>query len=254
MADAIKRDEAGNITTKLNECKNNLQRGNIYSCLVAFKEVLEKMSSTKMIPADEKGLNAEINIFQKKLSSSSIFRDVYGPVTFRDNDIAPALTLMQQLIEIKTEEINELMAAKEAAKASKDGASADADEINVQVRQIKILIEQGDYATMQEMLANREDLISILADDYNGAGIEHRRAGRYDEALGEFKKILVFNPQDEGLYYNIARVYIAKKEWKTAAETISEGLKIDPGFGEGIKLLKYIRETGGMDEFSDKRL
>jgi tetratricopeptide (TPR) repeat protein len=248
MADAIKRDEAGNIAGKLNECKNNLQRGNIFSCLVAFKEVLEKMSSTRMIPADEKELNAEINIFQKKLSSSSIFRDVYGPVTFRDNDIAPALALMQQLIEIKTEEINELMAAKEAAQASPDGTSPEADGINTQVKQIKILIEQGDYAITQEMLVNREDLISILADDYNGAGIEHRRAGRYDEALSEFKKILVFNPQDEGLYYNIARVYIAKKEWKTAAETINEGLKINPQFGEGIKLIKYIRETGRIDE------
>ena len=247
MADAIKRDEAGKIAGKLNECKNNLQKGNIYSCLVAFKDVLEKMNSTRMIPADEKALNDEINIFQKKLSASNIFRDVYGPVTFRDNDIAPALALMQQLIEIKTEEINELMAEKEAAQAIQDRASADADGINAQVKKIKILIEQGDYATTQDMLVNREDLISILVDDYNGAGIGHRRAGRYDEALSEFKKILVVNPQDEGLYYNIARAYIAKKEWKTAAEAINEGLKISPEFGEGIKLLKYIRETGRVD-------
>ena len=50
------------------------------------------------------------------------------------------------------------------------------------------------------------------------------------------------NPRDEGLYYNVARVYISKEEWKTAAETIGEGLKVNPDFGEGIKLLKYIRE------------
>jgi tetratricopeptide (TPR) repeat protein len=118
---------------------------------------------------------------------------------------------------------------------------------------LKILIEKGDFATAQDMLQHREDLISILVDDYNGAGIEHRRAGRFDDALREFKKILVVNPQDEGLYYNITRVYIAKKEWKTAAETINEGLKINPEFGEGIKLLKYIRETGGIDGISDKR-
>jgi tetratricopeptide (TPR) repeat protein len=243
MADAIKRDEAGQIAGKLNECKNYLQKGNIFSCLIAFKEVLEKMNSTRMIPADEKELNAEINIFQKNLSSSSVFRDIYGPVTFRDNDIAPALALMQQLIEIKEEEINELMAAKEEEKASLDGTLPEADGINARVKQIKILIEQGDYATAQEMLVNREDLISILVDDFNSAGIEHRRAGRYNEALSEFKKILIVNPMDEGLYYNIARVYVAKKEWKVAAETVNEGLKINPHFGEGIKLLKYIREN-----------
>jgi tetratricopeptide (TPR) repeat protein len=247
MADAIKRDEAGNIANKLNVCKKNLQKGNVFSCLIAFKEVLEKMNSTRMIPADEKSLNNEINIFQKKLASSNIFRDVYGPVTFRDNDIAPALALMQQLIQVKEEEINEIMTAKEKEQASLDGTSSDTGGINAEVKQIKILIEQGDYATAQDMLQNREDLISILVDDYNGAGIEHRRAGRYDEALNDFKKILVVYPRDEGLYYNIARVYIAKKEWKTAAETINEGLKINPDFGEGIKLLKYIRDTGNVD-------
>jgi len=190
----------------------------------------------------------KINMFQKDLSSSKIFRDVYGPVTFRDNDIAPALALMQQLIEVKEDEIKELLAAKEAAQTKPNGTSNRADIIAIQVKQIKIFIEQGDYATAQEMLVNREDLVSILVDDYNAAGIEHRRAGRYDEALNEFKKSLVVTPQDEGLYYNIARVHIAKKEWKRAAETINESLKINREFDEGIKLLKYIRETGGVDE------
>ena len=243
MADAIKREDAGNIVSKLNECKNHLQRGNIFSCLIAFKDALEKMNSTRMIPSDEKALMSDINIFQQNLSSSSIFRDNYGPVTFRDNDRAPALALMQQLIEVKEEEIQELMAAKEGQRDCPDEASTDANEINSQVRELKILIEKGDYATVQKMIENHEDITSILADEYNGAGIDHRRAGRYDEALGEFKKALVVLPRDEGLYYNIARVYIAKGEWKVAAETINEGLKINPQFEEGIKLLKYIREN-----------
>lgn len=247
MADAIKRDEAAKIADKLSECNNNLQRGNIYSCLIAFREVLEKMVSTRMIPADEKSLSAEINSFQKNLSASKIFRDVYGPVTFRDNDIAPALALMQQLIEIKEEEINELIAAKEVAEANPNGTSNRADIIAIQIKQIKIFIEQGDYATTQEMLVNREDLISILVDDYNDVGMEHRRAGRYDEALGAFKKILAISPQDEGLYYNIARVYVCKKEWKTASEMMQSALMINPEFEEGIRLLEYIRETGKVE-------
>jgi tetratricopeptide (TPR) repeat protein len=247
MADTIKREDASNIANKLNECKMNLQRGNIFSCLIAFKETLEKMNSTRMLPSDEKALNDEINIFQKNLSSSTAFRDVYGPVSFRDNDIAPALALMQQLIEIKEEEIHELMAAKEEQPDSLNIASTDAQGIDAQIKQLKILIEKGDNATAQDMLQNREDLISILVDGYNSSGIDYRRAGRFDEALSEFKKALIVYPGDEGLYYNIARVYVAKKEWKVAAETVNEGLKINPHFGEGIKLLKYIRETGGIE-------
>ena len=238
MAETIKREDASNIANKLNEGKKNLQKGNIFSCLIAFKEALEKMNSTRMLPADEKALNDEINIFQKNLSSSSAFRDVYGPVTFRDNDIAPALSLMKQLIEIKEEEIQELMAAKEGEPDSLNETSTEAQGIDAQVKQLRILIEKGDHATAQDMLQQREDLISILVDGYNSAGIDHRRAGRFDEALSEFKKALIVYPGDEGLHYNIARVHIAKKEWKAAADTINEGLKINPKFGEGIKLLK----------------
>jgi tetratricopeptide (TPR) repeat protein len=247
MAEAIKRDEAGNIANKLNECKKNLQKGNLFSCLLAFKEALEKMNSTRMLPADEKALNEEINIFQQNLSASSAFRDLYGPVTFRDNDIAPALALMQQLIEIKEEEIKNLVSSTEEGPVGLSEASPEEHGIDAEVKQIKILIEKGDFATAQEMLQDHEDLVSILADGYNSAGIESRRAGRFDEAIAEFKKAMVVCPRDEGLYYNIARVYVAKHEWEVAAKTINEGLKINPHFEEGIKLLKYIRENGELE-------
>jgi tetratricopeptide (TPR) repeat protein len=244
MAEAIKREDASNIVSRLNECKNHLQRGNIFSCLIAFKEILEKMSSTKMLPADEKVLQNEINAFQNNLSSSAIFRDTYGPVTFHDNDIAPTLALMRQLVEIKEEEIREMMTLDEKQQEALDEPPTDADELSVQIKQLKILIEKGDYATARDMLQNREELISMLVDEYNAAGIEYRRTGRFDEALSEFKKALAVYPRDEGLYYNISRVYVSKKEWTLAAETVNEGLKINPHFGEGIQLLKYIRENG----------
>jgi len=244
MAEAIKREEASKIISKINECKNSLQRGNIFSCLISFKEALEKMNTTRMLPADEKALQKEINAFQKNLSASPIFKDTYGPVTFRDNDNAPTLALMGQLIEVKEQEIQEVMVRQEE-QADPDQPSSGDHEI---VDQIRILVEKGDYATAREMLQNREEVLAILVDGYNGAGIEHRRAGRFDEALLEFKKALAVYPQDEGLYYNIARVYIAQKKWKEAAETINEGLQMNPHFPEGIKLLKYIRENGRIDE------
>lgn len=247
MADAIRRDDAGKIFSMLKECHKSLQRGNIYSCLIAFSEVLEKINSTRMISADDKALRIGINTFQRELASSSLFRDAYGPVTLRDNDFAPSMALMKQLIEIKEEEINELVAAKEVAQASPNGSSNREDIIAIQVIEIKKFIEQGDYATAQEMLVNREDLLSIIVDDYNGAGIVHRRAGRYDEALSTFKKIIAISQQDEGLYYNIARVYVCKREWKTAAEMMQSALRINPEFEEAIKMLKYIRETGNVE-------
>ena len=59
--------------------------------------------------------------------------------------------------------------------------------------------------------------------------------------------MLAISPQDEGLYYNIARVYVCKKEWKTASEMMQSALMINPEFEEGIRLLEYIRETGKVE-------
>jgi len=113
-----------------------------------------------------------------------------------------------------------------------------------QIRQIKVLIEKGDYAGAQELIADQEEIISLLIEEYNAAGIKHRRAGRYEEAIREFRKAPVVLPRDEGLYYNLARTFIDKGAWKEAAETIDEGMKVNPDFTESIKLLKYIREHG----------
>lgn len=236
MDEVIKREEAAYISRDLHECQRQLHKGNIFSCLICFQRLLKKMLVTKMLPADEKDLNKEINSFQKDLAGSKIFRDVYGPVTFRDNDIATALEFMGQLIVIKEEETRALLdeEPKTETTAGESGLS--------QIQKIKLLIEKGDYATAQELFAGNEELISLLVDEYNAAGIEHRRAGRHDEAIKEFRRALVVLPMDEGLYYNLARTFIDKSEWQEAAETIGDGLKINPDFTEGIELLKYIRE------------
>ena len=241
MDEVIKREEASSIAKELSDCQRHLKKGNIFSCLVCFEGVLKKMLSTKMLPTDSKQLNKDINVFQHDLAASKIFKDVYGPVTFRDDDIATALDFMKQLIELKDEETRTLLAAEPSAAA----AAGEGGLSNTQ--QIKVLIEKGDYAAAQELFIDQEELISQLVDEYNTAGIEHRRAGRHEEAIREFRKALVVLPRDEGLYYNLARTMIDRKAWKEAAETIGAGLKVNPDFTEGIKMLKYIRENGGLE-------
>lgn len=241
MDEVIKREEASTIAKELSDCQRHLKKGNIFSCLVCFEGVLKKMLSTKMLPSDSKQLNRDINIFQHDLADSKTFRDVYGPVTFRDDDIPTALDFMKQLIEIKDEETRALLAEAPAGDLMEKGA------VVSQVQQIKVLIEKGDYADAQEMIAGDEEIIGLLVDEYNSTGIALRQSGHYDEAIIAFRKAVVVLPNDEGLYYNIARAYVGKKTWQEAAEAIGSSLKINANFTEGIKLFKYIRENGRLD-------
>lgn len=231
----IKREDVGMITKALNECNFMLQRRNLFSSIVKFREALEKMQHTAMLPADEKQLNTLINDFQEKLSSSRVFYESYGPVTFRDNDIATAADFMRQLMEIKEDEIREEMDRLKAAETEGD------NRLLSRANEIRIVIERGDYAVAREMIGDDDELLEYIVALYNERGIEARKGGQYDAAISEFRKIVSLCPEDEGLYYNLARAYLGKQEWDSAEETISESLSINEAFLEGQKLLAYIK-------------
>ncbi|MDQ5985787.1 MAG: hypothetical protein CSYNP_01504 [Syntrophus sp. SKADARSKE-3] len=235
----IKREDVGVITKALHDCGHLLQKRNLYSSIVKFREALEKMMQTPMLPADEKQINAMINDFQERLSSSRVFYESYGPVTFRDNDIETAVQFMRQLMEIKEEEIQEEMKKSMAADdAARWGVSID---LMLRANEIRVVIERGDYAVAREMIGDNDELLELIVSIYNEKGIEARKAGQYDMAVAEYRKIVSLCPEDEGLYYNLARVYIEKKEWNSAEETIEESLKVNADFILGQKLLAYIQ-------------
>ena len=239
MSEVIKREDTAVIFKRLDECRRHMNKGNIFSCLISFREALKKMKGTPMLPSDEKELNKIINEFQEQLSHSRTFRDVYGPVTFRDNDIDTALDFMNQLIMIKEEEINQTLEMSETAEETLAKQFANLQE---KIEKIKTLISIGDHALAQELIGDDDEIISQLIDFYNTEGIAFRRNKDSERALQEFKKALVVYQLDEGIYYNLARSHVERNEWKCAEEAILSGLNINPDFPEGKILLEYIRQ------------
>lgn len=236
MKGGIKRDEAGGILKKLKDCRIFLQKENIYSCLLSFRDVLEKVGKTRMLPADEKQLHKEINVFQADLAASRSFRDLYGPVTFKDDDIETALDFMKQLIQIKEEEILALVERPKEVVSVGDGA----DAMQQRIDKIMIHIEREDASTSKSLADQDEEAADALIEMYNAAGIECRKEHDFEKAVKTFKKALFIRPEDEGLYYNLARAYSEAEDWKSARNTMQEALKINPDFQEGIRLLCYI--------------
>ena len=237
MQGDIKRDEVTQVMKKLQDCRVHLKRDNVYSCLNGFRDVLEKTRSIRMLPADEKQLHLDINTFQQELSSSRAFLHLYGPVTFKDDDIETALDFMKQLIQIKEEEIVEAMESQLLA----GGASGKAqDDLQQRIQAIMKLVEQGDFATAREMAEKDEEAADALIEMYNTSGIQLRKEKDFEKAVTNFKKALFVRPDDEGLYYNMAHVFIEAGDWTSAKNTMEEGLKMNPDFQEGIQLTDFI--------------
>ncbi len=239
MAGEIKREDVGRMSKKLLECRANLQKDNVYSCLVGFREVLEKLRTTRMLPADEKQLHQDINTFQDDLAKSRAFRHLYGPVTFKDNDFETSLDFMKQLIQIKDEEI---LAESEMVKDDGDSGK-DPEGVQTRVREIMMVLEKGDFATAREMAEKDEEAADILIERYNAAGIQYRMEKDFDKAVTTFKKAIFIRPDDEGLHYNMARSFIDAGDWKSARNTMEEGLKAHPDFEEGLQLQAFIQKN-----------
>jgi len=239
MAGEINRDDAGRITKKLLECRIHLKKDNVYSCLMGFRDILEKMCTTKMLPADKKQLHKDINAFQAELASSRAFRHLYGPVTFKDDDIDTALDFMKQLIQVKEEEI---VAAMESQK-SEAALGEKPDDLQQRIQEIMLHVEKGDFDIARSLAEKDEEAADALIEIYNTSGIQSRMARDFDKAVTTFKKALFVRPADEGLYYNMARSYIEAGDWKSADITMVDGLKNNPDFQEGLRLQTFIRKN-----------
>ena len=237
MATEIKREEIAKIVKQLNECKAKIKQGNVHTCLVYFKSVLEKTLGTQMLPSDEKELMEEVNSFQMLLSENKDFKDMFGPVSFHAKDLTSSLEFVKQLIAVGDEGVRADVDFSQKVDASAEDAAHD---IETEARSIMEIIDQGDYAKARELIADNDLLTTFIVQTYNNNGIRYRREGAYDKAIGEFEKALAILPDDEGLYYNIARVQLERKDWKLAESSIREALKINPLFKEGNDLLKYI--------------
>jgi hypothetical protein len=66
MDEAIVRERATEISRTLANCRKFLAQGNVFACLTGFKDAMERMVVTRMLPQDEKDLQEGINDFQRQ--------------------------------------------------------------------------------------------------------------------------------------------------------------------------------------------
>ena len=241
MSDAIDRNAVVGINIKLNECKTHLQKQNIYSCISGFKEVLERLKATPMLASDSKELHKDINKFQDQLAASKTFRDVYGPVTFRDDDFDTTLDFMHQLMILKEEEVREIMSQRQLDDAAVQELGELASRKDV-IQQACLALERGDFAAVQDIIGEDEEVRDYLVTMYNADGIHNRKNGDYDKAILQYRKAIAMQNADEHLYYNLARAHLEKEEWQEAEIALQQAMEINPGFREGLQLGQYLAE------------
>ncbi|NDV22752.1 tetratricopeptide repeat protein [Desulfovibrio sp. JC022] len=98
-------------------------------------------------------------------------------------------------------------------------------------------------AVIEVLFTKNETFVEEQRQDFNDSGISLRKRKKYDEALTFYIKALEINPDDENLYFNIARSYYETGNKEEALVHIEKALKINPLMEVAILFKKYLLKT-----------
>jgi tetratricopeptide (TPR) repeat protein len=97
-----------------------------------------------------------------------------------------------------------------------------------------LYLEMGDTAKAKEVFRKLSEVDAIFEEEnkhiFNEFGIELRKTNMLEEALANYQKAITISPQDEHLYFNIARIYYDMKGWNNALTWLNKALEINPHF------------------------
>jgi tetratricopeptide (TPR) repeat protein len=89
---------------------------------------------------------------------------------------------------------------------------------------------QGHFDEALRETRQAEELDPLSSAPQIGTGIVLYWSGRYDEAVGEWRRILAVNPRFSYAYFFLALAHVQKREYNKALEVLSV-----PGAGGGLQ-------------------
>lgn len=115
-----------------------------------------------------------------------------------------------------------------------------------------LYMEMGDAAKAKQVFRKLSEVEAIFEEEnkhiFNEFGIELRKANMLEEAMANYQKAITISPQDEHLYFNIARIYYDTKQWDNALVWLNKALEINQHFRDAMSfqalIFKEMAEKG----------
>jgi tetratricopeptide (TPR) repeat protein len=118
------------------------------------------------------------------------------------------------------------------------GRSDEAENCLEHAAQIHLNQNQENEAEeiLNTVLALRPDTTNV----YNSLGIIYRRQGRFEESVMAYKKAMLVHPNDENIYFNLARAHLELNDAHSAADSLRKAISLNPEFAPARDLLRAI--------------
>ena len=103
-----------------------------------------------------------------------------------------------------------------------------------------IYLERREDSEAEEIYLTVSQMNPDTTNVFNSLGIIYRRQGRLAEAVTQYEKALRVHPEDEHIYYNLARALLDLRNFKRAEGVLYKALQINPTFGPARELLRAV--------------
>lgn len=242
---AAKISTVSELFHRFHACELHVKQGKIASCLISFKEIIDRMPAIAMTDKEKKELHEGIEVFLKNLSAHKKFKEIFGEFSFGDTDLATNLEFMKSMIAAQEQEIvQKVEKDEEAAEAQRLEIDREKqrqqEEINQKIEEAIKLIDEGNLPQAMEIIQGGEEIREGIILHYNTMGMQNRVTKNFAEAVNNYSKALSLSPNDENLHYNIARAYFEEGKYDKAEVFLDKALKINPKFSEGKTFYEYL--------------
>ncbi|MDR1295868.1 MAG: tetratricopeptide repeat protein [Deltaproteobacteria bacterium] len=118
------------------------------------------------------------------------------------------------------------------------GREDDAERCLEHAAVVHLNLNQDNEAeeVLNTVLALRPNTTNV----YNSLGIIYRRQGRFEESVRAYEKALLVHPDDENIYFNLARANIELNNPRAAGSALRQAISLNPEFAPARDLLRAI--------------
>ena len=107
-------------------------------------------------------------------------------------------------------------------------------------------LERGDNSKANDIFERLVKLEAAFEEEhkhlFNEFGINLRKNKMLDQSLEYYQRAMELSQKDENLFYNIARVYLEKKDFHKTVSCLLQTMELNPELEAGIKFLQWMKE------------
>ncbi len=230
---------------RFHNCEMQLRQGKISACLIAFREIIEKMPAIQKTEKEKNDLHADIEVFIKHLSDHKKFQELFGVISLGDADLETNMEFIKSMIVAQEEVIIDNLKKEEAALEAQRLEIDQEKQRQIEVLQEKIKqaierLDEDDVPAAMEIISESEEIRDGVVLHYNEAGMQCRTNKLFDDAVMNYSRAILVSPEDENLHYNMGRAHFEAGRNEKAEDCLARAIQINPGFKEGETFYSYL--------------